>query len=267
MRRTTPLCAICLALVAFGSGCGDIDESTPSALRILPSNADIMAAVYDRSYSVPDGFFVDERTHTATSYTMHHVRDPSGSYELCTDDYEQARKWEAADNDNRRASGYYVGSYENERYFEFIRELYYPDAIGAVQSLTSPGFARIFKCAMVNRDGVDTNLDDGYAGLLNFRPLTADVVAEFAEYLWQFTFFGTSQRKVLDSYTIERENTFEHALLLAFLWPRGHGQCDRIEVFEWVHIADKSSGDLMREYRFLFAIDAKQVNGVAMQCD
>lgn len=118
--------------------------------------------MYDNYYHVPDSFYVDERTSTSRSYTLYHVKDPSISYELCTDDYQQALAWESADNDSRSANGYYVESYESDRYFEFIRELSFPDGIGNIGDLTSPGFARVFKSSYVNRDGVDRNLRDGY---------------------------------------------------------------------------------------------------------
>lgn len=233
----------------------------------LPGRAEIIAAAYDATYQVPEDFLVDERADTPRSYTLHHVRDESGSYELCSDDYRQAQEWEAADNERRQVNGYIVGSNENERYFEFVRELYYADNISAVPEPTSPGFARVFKCSMVNRSGVDLHVAAGYGGVLNYRPLTVDLVRELAEYLWQFEFFGTSRPKVLDSFATESAGSIRHTLLTATLFPRGFGNCDRIEVAEWNHIADKATGVLGRESRFRFAIAATSVAGDPRECN
>ena len=159
-------------------------EATDAVAVALPSDDDIIAKLYDPHYSVPNDFFVDERAGTAQSYTVHHVMDASNSYELCTDDSTVAEAWEAADNASRSVSGYYVGAHETERYFEFIRELSYDDDVGNISDLTSPGFARVFKCSNTSRDGVDRSLLSGFAGTINARPLTAERVRDFAEYFW-----------------------------------------------------------------------------------
>ncbi len=113
---------------------------------------------------------------------------------------------------------------------------------------------------------MDRNLRNGYGGTLNIRPLSADIVREFAEYLWQFTFFETSQRKVLDSFSTERPDVYDHTLLLAFVINQGFGQCDRVEVVDWVFSADKSTGEVTRDFRFLFSIEAQLVDGNPEQC-
>jgi hypothetical protein len=253
------------------SACGgenpvaNLNDPVP-VVTVLPSNEDIIAAIYDSNYTVPDGFFVDERADTPQSYSLYHVKDPSISYELCTDDYTQALQWEEADNIDRPVNGYYVGSYENDTYFEFIRELSYPNDAGNVQGITSPGFARVFKCDNVNRDGVDRNLRNGYAGVLNMRPLSLSAIRELTEYLWQFVFFETSQSKVLQSYSTERQAAFEHTLLLGFALNQGTGLCDRIEVVDWTFSADKSSGQVTKKFLFLFSIEAQVVDGTPEQC-
>lgn len=263
------LVALSLILTACSGGAGTSDTPAPIStqpLKTIPSNDAIIATVYDSGYSVPDNFFVDERANTSRSYSLYHVKDTSVSYELCTNDYAEALAWEEADNEGRPVNGYFVGSYENDKYFEFIRELSYPDDIGNTGNDTSPGFARVFKCSSVDRNGVDRNLRDGYGGTLNARPLTAEVVRDFAEYLWQFTFFETSQKKVLDSYSTERANSHDHTLLLGFVINQGFDQCDRIEVVEWTFRADKSTGDVSRDFRFLFSLEAQLVDGIPEQC-
>ncbi|MDH3433770.1 MAG: hypothetical protein OEM60_07925, partial [Gammaproteobacteria bacterium] len=101
-----------LAAACGGSGSTDTSKSagdtrdlgTPAA---LPTDAEISALVYDNFYSVPAGFFVDERANTDRSYTLHHVLDESRSYELCSDDFAVAMAWEEADNGSRNVQGYY----------------------------------------------------------------------------------------------------------------------------------------------------------------
>jgi len=267
--RSLTLVLICFSFVACDDGSGAPDyRSTGTSMRpeLLPSNEQIIAAVYDSTYTVPEGFYVDERADTPRSYTLYHVKDISDSYELCTDDYLQALDWEGADNKSRLVNGHYVTSYENEKYFEFVRELFYRDDVSSVVELTSPGFARVFKCSAVNRDGVDRNLRNSYAGTLNSRPLTTRVVREFTEYMWQFAYFEISRRKVLRSFSTERIDAFEHTLLIAFTINQGHGQCDRIEVVEWIFSAERSSGAITRSFHFLFAIEARLVDGAPEFC-
>lgn len=241
-------------------------ENTPP-LKLMLSSEEIMAAAYDNSYSVPPGFLVDERTNTPQSYTVYHVKDVSNSYELCTNELGEALAWEEADNLGRAVNGTYIGYYENIKYFEVVRELSFPNDIGNVGSDTSPGFARIFKCDYVNREGVDRNLRYGYGGKLNMRPMNASLIREFAEYLWQFAFFDSSKRKVLASFSVERPDSYDHTLRLAIVFNQGFEQCDRIEVVDWLFSADKSSGEVTREFRFLHALEAQLANGSPTQCE
>lgn len=259
-----------LLSLALGA-CGGSDTANPGgtsqpAVRAIPSNQDIVQRVYDNNYSVPDGFFVDERAATPQSYSLYHVKDSSLSYELCSDDFAEALAWEDADNESRSVSGHYVGSYENPMYFEFIRELVYNDSVGNAGD-TSPGFARVFKCSSIDRNGVDRNLRDGYAGVLNTRPLSAATVRIFAEYLWQFVFFETTQRKVLQSYTTERAGSIDHTLVIAVAFNQGSERCDRIEVIDWVFSADKATGEVSKAFNFLFSLEARNVGGVPLECN
>jgi len=256
-----------LAIAACSSpNFGDELSASESQQRILPSDNEILSSVYDVTYQAPDNFYVDERVSTTRSYTLYHVKDSSISYELCTNDYQQALAWETADNENRSVNGYYVDSYENDRYFEFIRELSFPDGIGNIGDLTSPGFARVFKCSYVNRDGVDRNLRDGYAGTLNFRPLTRESLQIYSEYMWQFTFFWPAEKKVLQSFSSENSNSFDHTLVLAFKTNRGYEQCDLIEVVDWIFSVDKESGNLTKEFNLLFVLEAELIDGVPTKC-
>ena len=186
---------VLLPLVAlFAAACGGSGsaesakpaETPGAAAPQIPGDSDIAAKAYDPGYLVPDSFFADLRSDTAGSYTIHHVLDSSQSYELCSNDLVEAQAWEEADNASRAVNGYYVTSIETDRYFEFVRELSYTQDVGNITTPTTPGFARVFKCGHTNRDGVDRNLLDGYAGRIDPALLTGARLRDFTEYLWQF---------------------------------------------------------------------------------
>mgnify|MGYP003666590907 FL=1 len=218
-------------------------------------------------YSVPDGFFVDERASTPQSYTVYHVKDPSVSYELCTDDFSTAATWEDADNTSRQVNGYYVGHTENERYFEFVRELSYGNSVGNIDDLTSPGFSRVFKCSYATRDGVDRSLLSGYAGKINARPLSSEVLREYVEYLWQFTFFNVSAKSVLESYGTDSADALQRTLLLGFATLQGADQCDLVEVIEWTFSADLLSGEVVSQFDPVLSFQAELRDGVPAVCN
>jgi hypothetical protein len=268
MKNEHLLFAICCVALSACQGASSDEGAAENfgGARVLPPDDEIIALVYDSTYTVPGYFYVDERAETPQSYTVYHVKDVSNSYELCTDDYQEALDWEAADNDRRAVTGVFVNSYENDRYFEFIRELAYPDGIGNITDPTSPGFARVFKCSYANRDGVDRNLRDGYAGTLNVAVLTQNNMQIFSEYLWQFTFFWPARKKVLETYSTEQKNSLQHALLLAFVTNQGIDKCDLIEVVDWTFEVDKSNGQITKEFRLVHQMNAQLVDGVPEKC-
>ena len=253
----------CLVLGACRT---DEGEGSGGTSRLLPSDEDVMAMAYDNTFNVPEGFFVDERANTTRSYTMYHVKDASMSYELCAGNYAEASAWESADNESRAVNGVYVESYENDHYFEFVRELAFPDGIGNITEPTSPGFSRVFKCSYVNRDGVDRNLRDGYAGMLNVQPLSKEATRIFVEYMWQFTFFWPARKTVLVSFSEEVGSEYRHTLLLAFVTNQGFDQCDLVEVIDWVFTVDKDDGQVTKEFKLLYQFDAELVNGTPQKC-
>lgn len=263
MKKRHALVALCLLGISACRSAGPGDDASDS---IFPTGEDVLAKAYDNLYQVPDYFYIDERADTPGGYTFYHVKDASVSYEICTDDYYQAFEWEKADNDSHAVNGYYVGSYENDRYFEFIRELEYPSGVGNIADPTSPGFARVFKCNYVDRDGVDRHIRDGYAGTLNVRPLSKEVMQTYTEYMWQFTFFWPTEKKVLETFSTETDSAFQHTLLLALVTKQGTGQCDLIEVVEWIFNVDKDDGQITKEFNLLYDMSAHLVNGVPEKC-
>ncbi|MGI9272094.1 MAG: hypothetical protein ACR2QT_09985 [Woeseiaceae bacterium] len=261
-----------LSLVAAcgGSSSSSSDGQHSAAVEQVSNplgDSEIAALLYDNTYSAPNGFFVDERADTDRSYTLHHVLDESGSFELCTDDYAVAMAWEENDNATRSVQGYFVESYENNRYFEFARELSYENDVGNIEDITSPGFARVFKCRHTNRDGVDRSHLGGYAGTINAHPVDAESVQVFAEYLWQFTFFTNSRKKVIESVSSTSSDTLVHTLRLAFSTNQGTGMCDLIEVVDWRFSADRSSGIVQRSFDVTHTFEARYEAGSITICN
>lgn len=265
MKHTVAILAAA-TLVSCGSGDYLHTDADTQRAATMPSDDEILKLVYDNGYDVPEDFFVDARADTPRSYTLYHVKDASISYELCTNDYYEALAWENADNDSRAVGGYYVGSVENDRYFEIVRELSFDGGIGNISDLTSPGFARVFKCSNVNRDGVDRTLRNGYAGTLNGRPLTAASLRNFTEYMWQFTFFAPARKKVLRSFSTETVQTWGHTLRLALATNQGTGRCDLIDVVDWVFTVDKSSGAINKTFDAARSLQAQLLDGVPRIC-
>jgi hypothetical protein len=265
MKRLSGLFAIsCLAICACGT---EGESASNEASQAVPSDEEVMAMAYDSTYTVPANFFADERADTTRSFTIYHVKDESISYELCSNDYAEAAAWESADNASRSVNGVYVESYENDRYFEFVRELDYPDGVGNITDPTSPGFSRVFKCSYVNRDGVDRNLRGGYAGTLNVRPLSEEAIRTFTEYMWQFTFFWPAQKTVLGSFSDERADAYQHTLTLAFVTNRGIDNCDLVEVVDWVFTVDKTDGQVTKGFNLRYQFNAELVNGAPRKCE
>lgn len=272
MKISTQSLIPILAIAAACGGSGSTDTSIPQGPAAggqafaLPSDTAILAKAYDNNYSVPDGFFVDERAETTRSYTVHHVLDDSGSFEVCSDDLVEAQSLEEADNNSRAVNGYYVTSHETERYFEFVRELAYDQDVGNIDDVTSPGYARVFKCGHTNRDGVDRSLLNGYSGRINNEQIDADTLRVFTEYLWQFRFFNTRHKKVIASYGASTAGEFEHTLVLALVHSQGQDACDRVDIVEWRFSAAAASGDINRDFATVHSFDATVSDGSPALC-
>lgn len=261
---------VALSCVSIGACRNDAAEE-PGEVQLtealsLPTNGQVLSKAYDSSYQTPEQFYVDERAATPGSYSVYHVKDVSVSYELCTDDFSEALAIDAADNASRAVNGEMVTSIENSRYFEFVRELTYPDSIGNISDPVSPGFSRVFKCSYVNRDGADRNLRNGFAGMLHTRPLSESVVKTYAEYMWQFTFFWPAKPKVLNSYSAETENAFQNTLQLILVTNQGDARCDLIEVVDWEFSVDKNTGQITKAYRKLYETEAQLIDGSPQEC-
>jgi hypothetical protein len=126
---------------------------------------------------------------------------------------------------------------------------------------------RVFKCSYVDRTTANLNADEGAAGQLNLRPLTAAELRTFSEYLWSFTPYNNYGHAVLKSEAGTAGGALTHTLYLASLVAHGMSStCDRIEVVAWRHRLDSSTGELTLEVDTEFSFGARENNGGVELC-
>ena len=262
MKRSEGLAL--LILVFFITGCSDGSVQTEELPSSYPRQEAIQL-IYNTTYRYPDGYYFDMHDEITQSYTLYQVKDFSNSYELCTDNELEAIRLEQEDNDRRVVNGQFITYTQNERYFEFVRELDVSGSIGNT-GLTEPGFARIYKCSYVNRSGVDRNDFNGYGGIMN-ADLSEQVVREFVQYTNFFTFWWPRTAKTLQFNSEENNDEFIHALLLGLRTNQGTGKCDLIQLFDWRWTVSKSTGDMERELYNVDQFEADLINGVPTICE
>jgi hypothetical protein len=146
------------------------------------------------------------------------------SYELCTDDWNVAYAWSEEVAAQSPVVLDVVANETTARWFEFDRvPRGQPDRYVRM---------RVFRCAYVDRS----------AGLLNARPIDADALRDFSEYLWRFTLYNNADNAVLASEP-RVTSGLAHVLTLASLERAASAAaCDRIVVREWTHSADTMTG-------------------------
>ncbi len=264
-RRKVKKSKALLGILAFFLvGCTDSFQ-TEEPLVSYPIRQEAIQLIYDTTYRYPDGYYFDMHDEITQSYTLYQVKDFSNSYELCTDDELEAIRLEQEDNDRRVVNGQLITYTQNERYFEFVRELDVSGSIGNT-GLTEPGFARIYKCSYVNRVGVDRNDFNGYGGIMN-ADLSEQVVREFIQYTNFFTFWWPQTAKTLQFSSEENNDEFIHTLLLGLRTNQGTDRCDLIQLLDWRWTVNKSNGEMERISYLVDQFEADLVNGVPVICE
>lgn len=226
---------LCTLLIA--SGCND---ETPSSLPITVDTAStepqfnndlIIGKLYTPDVSVPPTFQRDPRPLSGSSYTLRHLRttdldaNASLASELCTDDMSDALRWSDLATANPAAT-VVVTILERDELYEMVR-----------QNAGTTLVHRVFKCAYLNREGVDPWTVAGPAGVLASRQPAVDRLRELSEYLWQFSQFSNPGSAVLASTSEQHDDGWSHTLQLATLTNAG-GQtagCDLVERIDWQH--------------------------------
>jgi hypothetical protein len=234
--RSLPVLAAALAVV---SGCevASDDEAAPA----LPlADHDVAALLYAGAPRTPAGFLADDPPAGFAQVTTYHLKSHqlavpvTPSYELCTDDWRQAFAW--SEEVAVQSSPYldFVGNQATARYFELDRvPRGQPDRYVRM---------RVFRCAYLDRAGVDSSAGAGVAGTLNVRPLDAAALRELSEYLWRFTLYNNVDHAVLASEPVG--SGLAHTLTIASLERGTNGGCDRVKMRAWRHTADVLTGGL-----------------------
>lgn len=243
-----------------GGGSASPSSSSPPAPVSAPSpapatapavsNADLTLAgrLYKGDARTPADFDVEQRPDYATgTVSTRHLKNTdfatgpqamSPTYEVCTNDMAQAIDWS-----ERQAT--WQGQYSDltdvrgdDRLFELVR-VPRADPTALVRH-------RVFRCDYLDRSSTDLRTDNGAAGLMNQRPLTAGELDELAEYLWQFTMFNNSDYAVASSVTTTSGGALVQTIRMGQLVRGVAGSCDTVEVIDWVHSMNATDGSLTR---------------------
>ena len=174
--RGWPALAAALAVTSCAS-----DDDAPAAgpSPLAPADEAIAAVLYAGTPRTPAGFLGDPVPPSYVQVTTYHIKSSqlaipaATSYELCSDDWNAALAW--SEEVATQASPYLdlVVSDTMPRYFEF----------GRVPRGLPDRYVRqrIFRCAYLDRTGVDLAAAGSFAGVINARPLDAAALRDLAD--------------------------------------------------------------------------------------
>ena len=264
-RPAVAACAA-LALIACGGG-GDAPTAAPpgAAYGIALGNLDIATALYLDNQRTPPGFLADPAPAGAGVVATHHLHSAdlamatASSFEVCTDDWNQALTW--SEQTATQSSGYasLVGTNDTSHYFEFDRV---PPGV-PTQLLRQ----RVYLCSYLDRSDSSADVTSGPAGVLNAQPRSAAGMRDLSEYLWRFTGWNNYGSAVLASVAESGAAGIGHTLVIATLSRDGVSSgCDRIDVLGWRHDLDSASGALQRHLSLLWSFSARQSGSLALDC-
>jgi hypothetical protein len=266
-------CLVIALLVSLGvAACagGSSASPKPAALAVTrgpvtQTDLQIAELLYTDAKRTPDGFYNEPARPDLAAATTFHLKNSdfdsaaTRDFELCSDDFAQALGWSEA---VARAGASYANLVETtatHQYFEIVRAT--PTAPIAMIR------ARVFKCAYVDRNNVDLNAANGSAGVLNERPLDAAALRQLAEYLWRFTMFNNFGHAVLISAASDLGASLRQSLYIANLEAVSSSNCDRIEIVELRHDADKATASLSRQLIPTWSFAARSVYGRVELCN
>jgi hypothetical protein len=233
-----PWRAAAVAAAVLVSACEVPADSPAFPGTPLPADDErIAATLYAGTPRTPVGFRNDDSPLGFAQVTSYHLKNehlaPSvASYELCTDDWNEALDWAEQVAAHSPEPLDFVANETTERYFEFDR---LPRA-----NLHHYVRMRVFRCSYLDRTAADATAE-GFAGVLNVRPIDATTLRELSEYLWFFTPYNDADHAVLAS---ETRPGLQHALTIASLERAVSGACDRVVVRDWTHTAHPATGVL-----------------------
>jgi hypothetical protein len=272
-----------LSLVACGGGGGSSAPASSSPQNVTappvsspppsqPSTGAADLALATRLYKgderTPTGFDVETRPASVSgTVSTRHLKNTdfatgpqaaSPTYEVCTNDMAQALDWS-----ERQSSwnGQYSDLAEvrgDAHMFEIIRV---PRADN-----TAMLRHRVFKCDYLDRSSSDLRVDNGAAGAMNQRPLTADELEALSEYLWQFTLYNNADYAVESSARSVTGNELKQTIRLGQLVRGANGGCDTVQLRDWTHTMNTVDGTLSRALTDVRTYQVKSTGGVVQAC-
>ena len=101
---------------------------------------------------------------------------------------------------------------------------------------------------------------------MNQRPLTADELETLSEYLWQFTMFNNSDYAVESSARSASGDTLTQTIRMGQLVRGASGSCDTVQLVDWTHSMNTTTGALTRSLTNVRTFQVKSVASVAQAC-
>lgn len=263
--NVTVLLAFALLTTACGGGGGGTASSAPASAPSQPASVpapapatttpsvsaadlELAARIYKGDARTPDGFAVEARpANVAGTLSTRHLKNTdfatgpqaiSPVYEVCTNDLAQAIAWSEKQATWQGQYSDLAEVHSDAHMFELVRV---PRA-----DVTAMIRHRVFRCDYLDRTGTDLRSDDGAAGSMNQRPLTATELESLAEYLWQFTTFNNSDYAVQSASTSTSSGSLVETIRMGKLVAGVAGSCDTIEISDWTHTMNAADGTLTR---------------------
>lgn len=272
-----PVLGLAATLTACGGGGSGADTqaalppAAPSAEAtsrpVTQTDLEIARLVYSDSQRTPEGFYTEPDPGWNAQVATFHIKNSdlaalvpdAPRHEVCASDWNDALAWSEQVAQSAPAYSDLVETSDNAHWHEFTRLVRGPD----------PRYLRmrVYDCSYVDRAGVDIGADDGSAGVLNQRPVTAPALATLSEYLWQFTLYNNFGHAVLASRSQATGGAIGHEIVIASLERGAAGACDFITVNAWTHRADTSSGELELVTTPLWSFAARENAGFTELCD
>jgi hypothetical protein len=245
-------------------------NTPPATAPSTTANADL--ALADRLYKgdsrTPNGFDVETRpSNVYGTLSTRHLKNTDfatgpqsagPTFEVCTNDMAQAIAWSET---QATWNGMYSDLVEvrgDSRMFEVIR-------VPRIDS-TAMLRHRVFRCDYLDRSGSDLRADIGAAGSFNQRPLNADELEKLGEYLWQFTMFNNSDFAVVSSTTATVGGSLVHTIRMGQLVRGPVGSCDSVQVMDWTHTMNSTTGAITRELTSVRSFRAQGSSGSTALC-
>jgi hypothetical protein len=274
--------AIAMSLVACGGGgsaapassspqnvtASPVSSPAPSQPSTGAADLALATRLYKGDERTPAGFDVEVRPASVSgTVSTRHLKNTdfatgpqaaSPTYEVCTNDMAQALDWSERQS---TWNGQYSDLAEvrgDAHVFEIVRV---PRA-----DTTAMVRHRVFKCDYLDRSSSDLRVDNGAAGAMNQRPLTADELEALSEYLWQFTMYNNADYAVESSARSVNGSELKQTIRLGQLVRGANGGCDTVQLRDWTHTMNTTDGTLSRALTDVRTYQVKSTGGVVGTC-